>query len=438
MSATTLADWIDRLPAQGAFVVETTETVTISNLSVQMTTDLVTLVQAEVWASEIFDQTGESWPSDQISGDLEPFRVVIRKPAPPAGYIRILTNTGFREWLSRGIDASACQVAQLSETFDTLGVRFTSWDDAAEPFTPAEPTASPRSLVRDYSVAITVPLDIRPWLLHDVEVGQYDNSAFQVWMAQALANTLSSLPDEIDAVTRNLKFKGPPRLSLLVNPDGFAGANELGPEGFKSVQRGARWVFDNAREAEMRHVLFATEIARSGVNSNSAEVYMREHAAAALDGAKIGYQASLSQLSADTIKALADLRKAVTEETAKVTEATRQIAGAVAAALAIGIGLMAARVTASASSMLIIAVMVVAAAYVAMVILSGIQFTLLQRGLRKGWQPRLYRYLPTDEYAALVLTPTRKAENSLFWIAGIGAITVLTMGTLVVFPGIWR
>lgn len=417
---------------------ETTETVSISNLSARMTTDLVTRVQAEVWANEIFDQTGETWSSDQISGDLEPFRVVIRKPVPPAGYIRILTNTGFKEWLSRGIDASACQVARLSGAFDTLGIRFTSWDDVAEAFTPAEPTASPRSLVRDHSVATIAPLDIRPWLLNDVEVGYYDNSAFQVWMAQALANTLSSLPDEIDAVTRDLKFKGPPRLSLLVNPDGLAGANDLGPEGFKSVQRGARWVFDNTREAEMRHVLFATEIARSGVSSNSAEIYMREHAAAALDGAKIGYQASLSQLSADTIKALADLRKAVTEETAKVTEATRQIAGAVAAALAIGIGLMAARVTASASSTLIIAVMLVAAAYVAMVILSGIQFTLLQRGLRKGWQPRLYRYLPTDEYAALVLTPTRKAENSLFWIAGIGTITVLTMGSLVIFPGLWK
>lgn len=437
MSATTLANWIDRLPAQGAFVVETTETVRISNLSERATADLIARVRAEAWVNQIFDQAGESWSPDQVSADLEPFRVVIRKPPPPAGYIRILTDTGFRELLRQRIDASACQVARLSGTFDTLGVRFTAWDDAAEAFTPADPTASPRSLVRDQLGVPIVPLDIRPWLLDNVEVGYYDNSSFRVWMSQAAVNILSSLPDEIDPVTRSLKFKGPPRMSLHVNPDERVGINDLGPEGFKNIQRGTRWVFDNTREAEMRHVLFATEIARSGVDTNSAEIYMREHAAAALDGAKIGYQAFLSQLSADTIKVLSDLRKAVTEETAKVTEATRQIAGAVAAALAIGMGLMAARVTASTSSTLIIAVMLVAAAYVAMVILSGIQFTLLQRGLRQSWRPRLYRYLPTDEYSALVLTPTQKAETSLFWIAGIGAATVLVMASLVMFPKIW-
>lgn len=438
MSATTLAVWIDRLRPSGAFVSEAAENVSVSNLSARAALRLVARVEAEAWAYQVLDQTGEIWLRDDIADDLEPFRVVIRKPASPAGCIRLLTDTGFKEWLAQGADASVCQVARLMGAFSTLSVRFTPWEENAQAFSPSERTASPRSLVRDFSSQPAAPLDIRPWLLEDSEFGYYDNSSFRVWMAQAAANILRSLPDEIDAVTGSLKFKGPPRLSLELNPNHLNGINDLQPEGFKALQKGTRWVFDNAREAEMRHVLFATEIARSGVSSSVAEIYMREHAAAALDGAKIGYQASLSQLSADTIKALADLRKAVTEETAKVTEATRQIAGAVSAALAIGVGLMAARVTSAASSKLIVAVMIVAAAYVGMVILSGIQFALLQRGLRTGWQPRLYRYLPAQEYNALVLSPTGKAEASLFWVSGIGMTTVLAIAALVIFPSIWR
>lgn len=438
MSATTLAVWIDRLRPLGVFVAEAADTVSVSNLNARIAVQLVNRVNAEGWGALIYDQTGAAWPLDDVHEDLAPFRVVVRKPPAPAGCVRLLTDSAFREWLLHEADASWCQVARLSGAFDTQAVRFTPWTAAGDDFLAADQTASPRSLVRDHSRNPAAPLDIRPWLLSDVEVAYYDNSSFRIWMSQATKNIFYSLPDEIDSVLGALKFKGPPRLTLEVSPEPLTSVNELQPQGFKDLQRATRWVFDNAREAEMRHVLLATEIARSGVSSSSAGLYLREHIAAALDGAKIGYQASLSQLSADTLKALADLRKAVTEETAKVTEATRQISGAVAAALAIGVGLMAARVTSSASSTLIAAVMVVAAAYVGMVVLSGVQFARLQKGLRKGWQPRLYRYLPPSEYETLVLSPTRKAETALFWVSGIGATAVLVIATLVLFPSLWR
>lgn len=436
MSATTIASWIDRLPALGAFVVETAEVVNVSNLSADRTGELCGLAAVEGWAFSIYDQTGESWALDDVAEDIAPFRVSIVKPASPDGVARILTDLGLAMWLDHP-SAAICQVARLSHSFDTLGVRFTNWDEPIEAFSPAEVTASPRSFVREYRGVMQAPADVRPWLLKEPANGSYDNSSFRVWMAAATKRILYCVPDEVDSVSGALKFRGPPRLSLNVNNDAMQMLNDLGIEGFKSLQRSVRWVFDNAREAEMRHVLLATEIARSGIETDCAEIYVREHVEAALDGAKIGYQASLAQLSADTLKALADLRKAVTEETAKVTEATRQIGGAVAAALAIGIGLMAARVTSAASSNLIMAVMIVAGAYVLMVILSGLQFAWLQRDLRKAWQPRLYRYLPPSEYQAMVLTPTGRAENSLFCVAGIGGLITVLLSALVMFPHLW-
>lgn len=436
MSAITLARWLDRLPGLGAFVVETADTVSASNLSSRQTLELCGLVEAEGWRLTIFDEANQSWTRDELDEDLGPFRVTIVKPTSGIDAARILTNVGFAAWLAEP-NASVCQVARLSRPFETLGVRFTSWNEPASLFVPAEETASPRSLVREYNGQARAPGDVRTWLLRDVDSGPFDDSTFRIWMAAAALHMLHSVPDEIDPVNGSLKFKGPPRLALHVSADVTEVLSELSIDGFKDLQRGVRWVFENAREAEMRHTLFATEIARSGIETDRAEIYLREHTEAALDGAKIAYQASLAQLSSETLKALAELRKSVTEETAKVTESTRQIAGAVAAALAVGIGLMAARVSSAASGNLIIAIMIVAAAYVTMVILSGLQFTWLQRDLRRDWHSRLYRYLPRSEYQELVLTPTGRAEASLFWVAGIGGFITLVISTMVMFPKIW-
>ncbi len=142
----------------------------------------------------------------------------------------------------------------------------------------------------------------------------------------------------------------------------------------------------------------------------------------------------LADLSRDALRSLADLRKSVTDETAKLSDATRQLAAAVAGAVAIGLGLIATRLITSANPWLIIGVMVVAAAYVAAVVASGWQFVTLQRRLREDWQPHLYRFLPEPDYERMVTRPAKSAERTFFWGAGLGAlaIVVLVLAVLIV------
>ncbi|MPN26058.1 hypothetical protein SDC9_173480 [bioreactor metagenome] len=140
----------------------------------------------------------------------------------------------------------------------------------------------------------------------------------------------------------------------------------------------------------------------------------------------------LAETGRDTLKVLTDLRKAVTEETAKLSDISRQLTGSVAVALATGIGLIAARTATKAPAELIVTVMLVVALYIAMVISSGVQFMRLQRQLRTDWQHRLYRFLPQAEYMRMVEIPTAKAEHSFIltaWLGGI-AITVLTLACI--------
>ena len=180
----------------------------------------------------------------------------------------------------------------------------------------------------------------------------------------------------------------------------------------------------------------ANDIARSaGGNGDDLQVLL-DNISDSLEGAKVAYQVSLSDLGRDTLKMLADLRKAVTEETAKVTDATRQLVTSVSGAMAIGLGLIAARVSAAASYELIVAVMVVVAAYVGVVIYSGYGFIQLQRQLRSDWQPRLYRFLPPIEYDSMVSRPAAQAERTFFKVACGGGIGVLVLMVIVVF-GWW-
>ena len=177
----------------------------------------------------------------------------------------------------------------------------------------------------------------------------------------------------------------------------------------------------------MRHVLLAAEIARSGALVESAGTFLKQNLADALDSAKIAYEMAIAETGRDTLKVLSDLRKAVTEETAKLSDMGRQLNAAVAAALATGIGLMAARVATNAPPSLIAVVMVVVAIYVATVIFSGVQFMRLQGQLRKEWQHRLYRFLPKEEYKKMVVMPTRRAEHTFAWTAGLGGIAVVVL-----------
>jgi len=135
----------------------------------------------------------------------------------------------------------------------------------------------------------------------------------------------------------------------------------------------------------------------------------------------------LAGMSSDALKTLSELRKTVSDDTAKVAEGTRQIITAVAGALAIGAGLIAARLSGSVDPALVTIVMVLAITYVAITILSGISFTLLQRSVRKAWQPRLYRFLAPADYASLVGHPAKRAEYALWAASLLGTVAAALM-----------
>lgn len=436
MSLIALAEAIDRLvETKQAYVTESESVAAVSALSAAHASEIKGLCEPLGWSVNLFDSANEPWPSAEAPDtDFAPFRVIIQKPVAPANTLQLLSNHAFAQWLESGHAASRWHIARFTGSL-AVGVRvLQSWGGMQEPVVMAA-TKSPRTLVREFGNVRRVPEDVRYWLASALEAEHFAQPATQIWVRAASAALMCCLPDEIDADEGTLKFRGPPRLTL---PGFDAATDTLDYSTFNTLLGVTRWVFENEREAETRHVLLAAELARTGTASGSTAAFLWQHLAHAWESAQIAYQMVLAETGRDTLKVLIDLRKAVTEETAKLSDISRQLTGSVAAALATGIGLIAARIATKAPAELIVIVMLVVALYIAMVISSGVQFMRLQRQLRTDWQHRLYRFLPEAEYMRMVETPTAKAEHSFIqtaWVGGMAvAVLTLTCTWVVVAP----
>lgn len=418
MSAENLAARLDALDAGDAFVTEGESSIIVSGLGVEVAREIVGLCATLGWVAHIEDNAGTVWQSTALDADYAPFRVSFDKPAPAPGVLRLLTKTGFAAWLARDDVRSHWQVIGLQAPLRCYAVTFSPWSDE-----PAQPRADEvlreaRRLVRETAGQRTVPACLSRWLIADLAAFPPDSAILAVWARCAARKLILTLPDEVDSEAQRLRFKGPPRLDLDLPTADADLAALLGREGFLGLQAALDWVFEIEREAEMRHILLAAEIARSGGTGTAADKFIKDNIADALASAKLAYQLQLVGMSSDALKTLSELRKTVSDDTAKVAEGTRQIITAVAGALAIGAGLIAARLSGSVDPALVTIVMILAVTYVAITILSGISFTLLQRSVRKAWQPRLYRFLAPADYASLVRDPAKKAEYAL-WVASL-------------------
>ncbi|MGZ2455639.1 hypothetical protein [Rhizobium anhuiense] len=428
MSAREIGSLIDVLHSRGAFVRESTQAATVSNLGAADARSLADACLQLEWTFAISDSQNTHWLVEELEDAFSPFRIVITKPSLEE-ILTVLSLQGFKDLLPDAAKLpSRWWVAGLSSPIRTWSLSFLPWDRDEPPPVQIK-TKNPRFLVREYGADRKVPDDVGMWLLRNPDGDRGVADPYRkAWSKAATESLLRCLPNEIDVESDALGFRGPPRvvLSAASQEELEAFALEVA---FDELQHALSWVFENERDAETRHALLAAEIARSGIGPGVATDVIRQDIKLALEGARIAFEMSLAGIGADTLKALGDLRKTVTEETSKVTEATRQTITAVSGALAVGLGLVAAKVTSTTSVLLIDALMLVAVSYVAMVIYSGWQFVRMQRKARGYWQPRLYRFLPDAEYRRLVKDPTAMAENAFVvaaW-AGGGAVAILAL-----------
>ena len=418
-----------------ALISEGESSLSASSLQESATLTVIDAASVAGWYFSIYDMHGNEYHRDEVSDDFGPFRIELEKPEQQMGkegaVLFLVTEIGFSNHLKKGHSATQWRVLGLTKPFCSRLRAYSNWDEALE-CTEAPPTKAPRLLVKESASVRSVPDDIRHWLLADGQTLDSADALNIIWATHAYDALCRCVANEIDETGSTLTFKGPPKLNLKFDENLRLNLSRIPMDEFHGLQDAVAWVYENAREAEVKHILLSAEIARSGRADGTVTAYFKEHLASALECAKIAYQMSVSEVTKDTLKSLGDLRKAVTEETSKATDATRQSVTAIATALTVGLGLIAARISVQVNAYLISIVMVVAVAYTVISVFSGWKFISIQKNLREEWQPKLYRYLSTDEFNKMVKEPIGQVERVFFNVAryGLGVLSVVALGVI--------
>lgn len=420
MSHQSLASLLNELSRKRqALITEGNLTLIVSDLSAETARSIKKAAVAVAWSFTIYDCACSETDVDDEDEDFGPFRVELEKPLPEDHVqeqaLYVATEVGFKAFLVNGHAAARWHLLGLTQPFNTRARAYCGWGEGGD-YTESQATKSPRLLVKESATLRKVPEDVRHWLLAEGHHLDEADPLHMLWAGQAFGALSRCFANEIDTSGSKLTFKGPPKLKLTI-PEAVEGHAPISLKDFEVVQEAAAWVFDNSREAEVKHILLSAEIARSGRADGEVLEYFRENLAAALDCARIAYQMAVSEITKDTLKSLTDLRKAVTEETSKATDATRQAIAAISTALTVGLGLIAARLTLQINPYLISIVMAVAVGYTVLNVMSGRKFINIQRKLRKDWQPKLYRFLSEAEFEKMVGEPIEQAEGLFYKVS---------------------
>lgn len=414
-----LAEFLDaHSAAQEIFITETPSEIILAQVSADLAREVLGRLRSLGWSVRIENAAAET-VVDELNPAFAPFRFTITKPDFP-GRTRILTLTGFLHWL-KNEPIGLVQVARSQAPFETGSFRVGDWSDG-EMFEPAQKAKSPRSLVREIQQQRVVPDDIRPWIISETLQPKWDDPTFQAWVEVSTVQCLRALATEVNAGS-GFSFRGNAELKVEEPKDGFRPPQNL----FGHLQRAVRWVYENPSETETRFRLMSFEFGRLGRSPIVGINDVLDYSAVALESARLAFQYSLAKVSSESARALADLRKSLSEETSRLSEMVRQVITAVSSSVFIGIGLIAARFSTNTPKLALVVMGFVLCGYVSLVIWSGHKHIKMQQAMRTTWRERLYGYISNNDYKNMILDPAGKAESQFHYSAWIGGIVTASI-----------
>lgn len=417
-----LASRVDALALAGRATVSETRThLALYRLGGADALAIVELLDAAGFGLDRLNDEGSDLRVADLDADAVGIELLASKPAVPQNVYPVLTRVGLSKVLSRAPVEAIIWVHGLDRVVATMEVTWRPWEDDTGFL--ADPVADPSRVVRVLGAGEAVE-PIGRWLLRDPDT-DVSGPLLSTWRSHAAESLSRALAQEIEPDGR-LLFRGPPTTRFASE-----GAALVEMQPFAALQRAAGWVYENSRELENRHTLLAAEISRTAMRDADIPALvalMRR----ALEGARIAYGFGVSLQSRDALKTLSDLRKAVTDETSRLSDSTRAMVAAVTTSAVGNVGLIIARVTLGEDAKFVapaaFAIGIALAIYVGVVVWSAWHFLNIQSDLRRDWRDRLYRFLADDEYQRMVVDPVASAERGFKRAAvASGLITLLLL-----------
>ena len=361
--------------------------------------------------------------TDELTAEI---RLHLRKTQREgAASVLFLSFTCILENQLRSANTLIAFVAEEFTPFQTACCAFRVWS-VGNPALPAESCSSidPRKFTRDLTGTATVPQSIGLYLLK--EQPAQESNVFRVWANAAKCYLALTLVNEVWREDNELKVSliGPRTKRI---PLGEPAEDDMNL--FRLLQQASAWVYANSREVEVRHTLFTNELAREWPETSSFYDQAANRVTRALDSAMTAYRAHIRDGSKETLKALSDLRKTLSDEV-KVSAQTRELIGTLwkdfaiaATALLSRIALVFAdkQIEADSAPMKVILVgaAVFSVASLTITLRANAHFMRIAERSRSAWKQKLFGFLSDEDLRALADKPIEdsiEAYNQAKWV----------------------
>ncbi|PIT00319.1 hypothetical protein TSA1_05725 [Bradyrhizobium nitroreducens] len=376
---------------------------------------------------------------DLLTGDVfdsaREIVITLGKPAAE-GCAFFIFQSSIPQYLTRRTVLAQVAASDFNpaQAFRTRGLNVAPWN-LELPAGPPEalPDAiNPSRYVRDFVPDREVATDLNPWIL--VAAPAASSAAYQAWEAVAARRLLGGLVSRVwleDGQVWLQAAATPPIYRIKADDHALPGARP-------QLTEAASWVFLSGTDIEARHLLFSGELARASRPQQDLATTLAQ----ALEAAKAAYEAHVQSSSRETLKALADLRKTVIDETQKVAQRAQDLAATLWRDLAVSAAPFILKILGDATKTP--GVLVSSLFYFAAAAFIGLSFVLQwrinasffesQASSRRSWMQSLYSYISVREREEIAEAPIEQAMKNYRETRGVLLVVyALLIAALVAF-----
>lgn len=370
--------------------------------------------KSDEWSVSIRDGEFSEISIDSIAS--EDVTLIVKKPV--GGRVFFATMKGFSSALDDKSLTLSKELLILGSFigFKTQGFSVLPWDgtllSGLSYIEPSPDSIDPRKgIVRDLT-GITVPADPYRWIL----LGEKGSGEpWNIWRNKAtrkLATLFVSDVWEEDKI--KISLHGSRKRTFILGDE--CQDNNV----YEKVCQASKWLLVK-QDTEARHEVLVrrlSAIVRDSDNTTEWLTVLPEALQDALDGARLDHRAYVRSKSAETVKAMADLRKAVGEDVSRIVERVHRLStGFVVglAALATGLGVRLTLLTSQKNTWqavgIIFCIVVLAITWASIILQRRVSSKSLVNELRnmRRWHKNVHTALTRSDYKELALCPVLDA-----------------------------
>ncbi|PXX76578.1 hypothetical protein SAMN05660489_00172 [Pseudomonas sp. LAMO17WK12:I10] len=300
-----------------------------------------------------------------------------------------------------------------------------------------------RKFIKDASAG-ELSKNIEFWIIKKEPI--IKNDVYAAWIKNSIPKSSLLFCSEIwkEETSLRLIVNGSQKLETTLENTHLSTIKTTAPE---CIYSSANWLLEIDREVEIRHQLLCTRISSQKIKSHEDWIsFLHRTLPKNLENAKNDYKAHLHSKTSETLKAIADIRKIIAEESSKVIERTHALSATLFRDIAIAFSAISIRIISISNNSNLdhekTVLLILSACWLATSLKMTTRANFLYiKSLTKSrfsWSRKVNTTIPISEFKELSEKPFKDAVQAYNQIRKLAEKTYLTAILLLIFFAFYK